>query len=167
MNLVVKRIKQGKNSTLSEIYIDEELFGYGLEDRVRGARVEQSKSIPAGTYTIALYTYGAMHSRYKRRFGYKHSGILRIRGIADNPYAYIHRGKHFGLTNGGLLVGLDSKKDGEGDSFLLKHKVAYEVLYERVLKAMNKGEVTITFLDIVKVKKKKHQEATSKVSLAI
>ena len=154
MNLVVKRIKQGKNSTLSEIYIDEELFGYGLEDRVRGARVEQSKSIPAGTYTIALYTYGAMHSRYKRRFGYKHSGILRIMGIADNPYAYIHAVKHFCMTAGGLLVGLGHKKDGEGDMLLLKHKIAYEMLYNRVVKALDKDEVTVTFLDDVKVKKK-------------
>lgn len=148
MNLIVQRIKQGNNSTLSEIYIGGELFGYGLEDRVRDDRVEETKSIPAGTYTVGLYTYGAIHSRYKRCFGDKHSGMLQIVGVADNPYTYIHKGKHFGLTNGGLLVGLGRKKDGEGDMLLLKHKVAYKMLYKQVVKAMNRSKVTITFLDI-------------------
>lgn len=154
MNLLVKRIKQGKQSTLSEIYIDDELFGYGLEDRVKETRVKETKSIPTGTYTIGLYTYGAMHSSYTRRFGDKHSGMLRIKGIVDQSYTYIHAGKHFCMTAGGLLVGLGHKKDGEGDMLLLKHKIAYEMLYNRVVKALDKDEVTVTFLDDVKVKKK-------------
>lgn len=154
MNLLVKRIKRGKNSTLSEIYIDDELFGYGLEDRVKGNRIEGTKSIPAGSYPLGLYTYGAMHARYKSRFGDSHIGMLRMLGMEDKPYAYIHMGKHFGMTDGGLLVGLEHKKDGEGDMLLLKSKVAYQMLYERVIRTMDKGKVTVTFLDIVKVKTK-------------
>lgn len=38
--MLVKRIRQGNNSTLSEIYVDNMLICYGLEDAVRELKIK-------------------------------------------------------------------------------------------------------------------------------
>ena len=143
MKLTVKRIRQGKNSTLSEIYIDDGFFCYGLEDLVRDEKIKGSTAIPAGTYHLQLNTYGAMNARYKRRFPDMHRGMIEISGIPNFTHVYIHIGNNFGDTSGCLLVGDGYIKDDDGDYILLKSAKAYKRLYSQLVDAVGKGEAEI------------------------
>lgn len=140
MKLTVKRIRQGNNSTLSEIYLNEKFFCYGLEDLVRDEKIRGATAIPAGTYSLRLNTYGAMNARYKRRFPAMHRGMIEISNIPNFSYVYIHIGNNFGDTAGCLLVGDSYRYDDDGDYILLKSAKAYRRVYAMLVDAVAEGE---------------------------
>ena len=140
MKLVVKRIRQGKNSTLSEIYLDGKFFCYGLEDLVRDEKIKGATAIPAGIYPLRLNTYGAMNARYKRKFAKLHRGMIELVDVPDFKYIYIHIGNNFGDTAGCLLVGESYRKDDDGDYNLLRSTKAYKRLYALLVDAVAEGE---------------------------
>lgn len=140
MKLTVKRIRQGDNSTLSEIYLDGEFLCYGLEDLVRDEKIKGATAIPAGAYPLRLNTYGAMNAQYKRRFPDIHRGMIEICDIPNFRYVYIHIGNNFGDTAGCLLVGESYRYDDDGDYILLKSAKAYRRVYAMLVDAVAEGE---------------------------
>lgn len=138
--IVVKRIGQGNNSTLSEIYIDDVLLCYGLEDAVRDVKIKSETAIPAGVYRLAFNTFGAMNAQYKRRFPAVHQGMVEICDIPNYSYVYMHIGNNFADTAGCLLVG-NRWEWVEGDYELRQSKKAYLSLYERLVAMMLKEVV--------------------------
>ncbi|KKX49165.1 DUF5675 family protein, partial [Sphingobacterium sp. IITKGP-BTPF85] len=88
-NVLVQRIRQGKQSTLSHLYIDGEFVCYVLEDAIRDVKIKGETAIPAGRYSLILNTYGAMNARYKRRFPDFHQGMIEIKEIPNYSYVYI------------------------------------------------------------------------------
>ncbi|WP_140937602.1 DUF5675 family protein [Sphingobacterium lumbrici] len=141
MTIVVKRIRQGKESTLSECYLDGRFICYGLEDLVREVKIKGSTAIPAGRYKLRLNIYGGMNARYKRQFTNLHRGMIEISNIPDFSYVYIHIGNNIGDTSGCLLVGDRYKMDNDGDYILEKSAKAYKRLYGLLMDAVAKGEV--------------------------
>ncbi|UXD69387.1 DUF5675 family protein [Sphingobacterium faecium] len=133
--MLVKRIRQGNNSTLSKIYVDDVLLCYGLEDAVREMKIKGETAIPAGRYRLTFNTYGAMNARYKRKFPEIHQGMVEIKGIPNYSYVYMHIGNNIGDTAGCLLVG-ESWELIEGDYELRKSKKAYVSLYKRLIGKM-------------------------------
>ena len=142
MIINVKRIKQGKNSTLSEIYIDDDFFCYGLEDSVRDVKIKGSTAIPSGSYKRGLNTYGAMNARYKRKFPDMHRGMIEAQDIPNFKYVYIHIGNYFSDTEGCLLVG-EYFKFYDGDYAVYDSTKAYRRLYEMLVEAVAKGEAVL------------------------
>lgn len=142
MIINVKRIKQGKNSTLSEIYIDDEFFGYGLEDLVREVKIKGSTAIPAGSYKLEVNTYGGMNAKYKRKFPEIHRGMIEIKDIPNFKYVYIHIGNYYSDTDGCLLVG-EYFKLYHGDYAVYDSTKAYARLYELLVEAVAKGEAVL------------------------
>lgn len=140
--LTVKRVKRGKNSTLSKIYLDGKLLCYGLEDSVRDIKVKGSTAIPTGRYKLGLNTYGAMNARYKRDYPAIHRGMIEIRNIPNYSYVYIHVGNNFSDTAGCLLVGRTFVYDGR-DYELRQSGKAYKKLYELLIGAVMRGEAEI------------------------
>jgi hypothetical protein len=141
-NLLVKRIRQGNNSTLSEIYIDNKFICYGLEDAIREVKIKGETAIPAGKYRIALNTYGAMNARYKRKFPELHLGMVEIKEIPNYSYVYIHIGNNIGDTAGCLLVG-ESWELIEGDYELRRSRKAYLTIYQKLIRLVVKESVLI------------------------
>lgn len=140
--IAVKRIRQGKNSTLSEIYIDDILVCYGLEDAVRDVKIKAETAIPAGTYRLDFNRHGAMNARYKRRFPSVHQGMVEIKEIPNYSYVYIHIGNNIGDTAGCLLVGKTWELI-EGDYELRQSKKAYLSVYRQLVDMMTKEPVLI------------------------
>lgn len=143
MKIQVKRIRQGKNSTLSEVYIDGGFFCYGLEDLVRETKIKGSTAIPAGCYKLGLNRYGGMNARYKRLFPNVHRGMIEIMDIPNFKYVYIHIGNNFGDTAGCLLVGARYREDSDGDYILEKSTKAYTRLYTQLSEAVSRGDVRL------------------------
>lgn len=149
MKIKVKRIKQGNNSTLSEIYIDDEFFGYGLEDLVRDEKIKGATAIPAGTYALGLNTYGAMNARYKRKFPDMHRGMIEIRSIPNFKYVYIHIGNYFSDTEGCLLVG-EYFKLYDGNYAVYDSAKAYVRLYGMLVEVVRQGEVMLEIIEVTR-----------------
>lgn len=140
-NIEVIRQAQGKNSTLSHLYINGEFTCYVLEDSVRDVKIKGSTAIPAGRYRLAFNRYGGMNARYKRRFPDLHRGMIELQNVPNFSYIYIHIGNTFADTEGCLLVGKRMKKLDDGDYEIYKSQKAYKELYARLADSMEQGEV--------------------------
>ncbi|RZF61484.1 DUF5675 family protein [Sphingobacterium corticibacterium] len=144
MEIEVKRSRQGKNSTLSALYIDGEQVCYVLEDSVRDEKIKGSTAIPAGRYKLAFRHYGRMHGRYHRLFPDFHKGMIQLMDVPNFSYIYIHMGNNFSDTAGCLLVGQKVKYFKKQKEYEIRQsRKAYVALYKRLAAAMEKGEVFI------------------------
>ena len=145
MEILVTNSRQGNNSTLSSLFINDEFVCYVLEDSVRDEKIAGSTAIPAGRYKLAFNRYGAMNGRYKRWFPEFHRGMIELTGIPNFSYVYIHMGNNFGDTAGCLLVGKQLKYfKREHEYEIRKSRAAYVALYQRLAKAMEEEEVYLT-----------------------
>ena len=144
MEVYVKRSRQGKNSTLSELYIGGERICYVLEDSVREEKIKGSTAIPAGRYKLAFRRLGGMHSRYQKLFPSFHRGMIQLMDVPNFSYIYIHMGNNFSDTAGCLLVGQKVKYFKKQKEYEIRQsRKAYVALYKRLAAAMEKGEVFI------------------------
>lgn len=144
MKVTIRRIKAGKESTLSKLYIDQSFSCYALEDRIRPLKIKGSTAIPAGTYPLRLNTYGAMNARYAKRFPKLHQGMLQIDAIPNYSYVYFHIGNTIADTAGCILLGEAYSMDADGDYILLKSAKAYKEVYKKLHAAGYRGEATVT-----------------------
>lgn len=148
MEIHVKRVRQGKNSTLSELSIDGEFSCYVLEDSVRDKKIKGSTAIPAGRYRLAFRRYGGMHGRYHRLFPDFHRGMIQLMDVPNFSYIYIHMGNNFSDTSGCLLVGKTVKYFKKQKEYEIRQsRKAYVALYNRLAAAMENGEVYIVISD--------------------
>ena len=148
MEIHVKRIRQGKNSTLSELYVDDEFICYVLEDSVRDEKISGSTAIPAGRYKLAFRRYGGMNGRYKRLFPDFHKGMIQLMDVPNFSYIYIHMGNNFSDTSGCLLVGKTMKYDKDWNEYeIRKSRKAYIPLYKLLAAMMEKNEVYVVISD--------------------
>jgi hypothetical protein len=153
MDLEVLRISSQKDSTngiLFDVTGGKRTFlCYTLEDEHRKEKVAGETRIPNGTYKITLRKVGGFHSRYQKKYGNMHKGMLWVREVPNFEYILIHTGNTDEHTAGCLIVG-DSQQANFGDSngFVGSSTNAYKRIYPPIAKALESGEeVTITYVD--------------------
>ncbi|MGJ1413735.1 DUF5675 family protein [Sphingobacterium multivorum] len=142
MELTLKRVRQGNNSTLSELYINGRFQCYGLEDTVRDVKIKGRTAIPVGTYTLGLNRGGGMNTAYKKRFPDMHQGMIEIRTIPNFSLVYIHIGNTHEDTEGCLLVGTYFHKSND-DWGVYQSADAYKQLYGTIIEQVKIGQVTL------------------------
>ena len=81
MESKIIRVAQGKESTLSQSYINGVFQCYLLEDKIRTKKIPTKTAIPEGTYKLKLNTNGAKNVAYKKAFGKSHNGMIEILGL--------------------------------------------------------------------------------------
>ena len=145
--LNVIRIRQGNNSTLSEIYLDNQFVCYGLEDIPREKKIPGSTCIPFGTYALDFNRNGGMNGNYYDRYPKMHRGMIEIKDIPGFSYVYIHIGNTHKETAGCLLVGTQYVFE-QGDYRLVQSITAYKKLYPLVAALMIIGEVGINIVPL-------------------
>ena len=156
MKLEVLRISSQKDSTSGILFDvtggDRKFLCYTLEDEHRpiSEKVMGETRIPSGTYKITLRTVGGFHSRYSKKYGDMHKGMLWVRDVPGFEYILIHTGNTDEHTAGCLLVGdtqtqnITKSKDG----FIGSSVNAYKRIYPPIAEALDKGkQVTITYID--------------------
>ena len=147
MNLRVVRYKSSDDFTLGML-LDEtdgkRFLCYTLEDEHRETKVKHETRIPAGTYKITLRTVGGFHSRYTKKYGDMHKGMLWVRDVPGFEYILIHTCNTDEHTSGCLLVGSTSDVKG----FVGGSVKAYRKIYPSIAAALENGEeVSITYED--------------------
>ncbi|MDF2515269.1 MAG: hypothetical protein K0R59_565 [Sphingobacterium sp.] len=144
MNMLLRRVRQGKNSTLSELYCNGIFQCYVLEDRIRDVKVKGRTCIPIGKYKLGINYWGDMNTRYKRDFLELHQGMVEIKNVPDFSMVYIHIGNTHADTSGCLLVGRYFHKNKEsGDYEVYQSAQAYKELYRAIIGNVKKGMVTL------------------------
>jgi hypothetical protein len=151
MKLEVLRFSSQKDSTLGllfDVTNGREFMAYTLEDEHRDVKVMHETRIPAGTYRITLRTVGGFHSKYSKRFGELHKGMLWLRDVPNFEYILIHAGNDDDDTSGCLLVGDTQTQNVKSDGFVGSSVNAYKRIYKPIADAIDRGEqVTITYTD--------------------
>jgi hypothetical protein len=153
MKLEVLRFSSQKDSTngiLFDITGGERKFlCYTLEDEHREEKVSGETRVPKGTYDLVLRTVGGFHSRYSKKYGSMHKGMLWVWDVPNFEYILIHTGNSDEHTAGCLIVG-DSQQInfGESNGFVGSSGNAYKRLYPSIAEAIERGDdVTITYTD--------------------
>lgn len=102
-----------EESTIGELYLDDEFYCYTLEDKVQvGEKIEGRTAIPYGEYRVII--------DYSNRFKRHMPHILDVPGFEG---IRIHAGNTSENTKGCILVG-----DSRGSDSIGQSKVAFERL---------------------------------------
>lgn len=132
MRTKIIRVAEGKQSTLSQLYIDDIFQCYLLEDKIRDVKIPKQTAIPKGNYTLRLNTWGGMNAEYRQKFPKLHKGMIEINGLPNFSFVYIHIGNTYRQTAGCPLCGFGFEMIN-GDYQILRSKDAYQMIYPKLL----------------------------------
>lgn len=139
MRTKILRVAEGKQSTLSQLYIDNVFQCYLLEDKIRSIKIPKQTAIPTGNYTLRLNTWGGMNAEYRQKFPKLHKGMIEINGLPNFSFVYIHIGNTYRQTAGCPLCGYGFEFVN-GDYQVLRSKDAYQMIYPKLLQLAQGNE---------------------------
>ena len=143
MRTKILRVAEGKQSTLSQLYIDDVFQCYLLEDKIRSVKIPKQTAIPTGNYTLRLNTWGGMNAEYRQKFPKLHKGMIEINGLPNFSFVYIHIGNTYTHTAGCPLCGFGFELVN-GDYQVLRSKDAYQMIYPKLLQLAQGNENQIS-----------------------
>ena len=126
------RVAEGKQSTLSQLYINGIFQCYLLEDKIREVKIASQTAIPTGIFELKLNTWGAKNVDYKKAFGKLHQGMIEISGLPNFSSVYIHTGNTIKDTAGCPLCGFGFQF-AEGDFQVSQSIAAYKMIYPKLV----------------------------------
>ena len=153
MQLEVLRFSSQKDSTNGILFDvtggERKFLCYTLEDEHREEKVSGETRVPAGTYDLVLRKVGGFHSRYSKKYGSMHKGMLWVWDVPGFEYILIHTGNTDEHTAGCLLVGNSQQANfGSSNGFIGSSVDAYKRIYPPIAEAIERNEkVTITYTD--------------------
>jgi hypothetical protein len=136
MDCKIIRVAQGKNSTLSHLYLNKVFQCYLLEDKIREVKILKETAIPTGTFKLRLNTTGGMNVMYQTLYPGTHKGMIEIYGIANYHNVYIHTGNTIKHTAGCPLCGFGFQFIN-GDYQVIQSKDSYKMIYPKLLAIAN------------------------------
>ena len=136
MKLLLERFYFGDRFTIGRLFVDEEYFGFTLEDQVRekeGVPVTEWKiagetAIPKGLYRVIID-----HSEHFNR------DLPHLLDVPGFDGVRIHPGNTDKDTEGCILVG----RAWSGGDFIHESREAFETLFEKI-KLAESREIEIT-----------------------
>lgn len=134
MKTMIVRVAQGKESTLSHLYIDGIFQCFLLEDKIRQVKIKSKTAIPEGNFRLRLNTWGGMNKTYFQKYGPMHQGMIEIDDLPTFDSVYIHVGNTIEHTAGCPLVGLGYIKKDD-DFQVIQSADAYKLVYPKLLAA--------------------------------
>ena len=134
MKTKIVRVAQGKESTLSHLYIDGIFQCFLLEDKIRQVKIKGRTAIPEGKFQLRLNTWGGMNVSYAQTYPSMHRGMIEIDELPTFDAVYFHTGNRIEHTAGCPLVGL-SYILKDGDYQVLQSRDAYRQVYPKLLAA--------------------------------
>jgi hypothetical protein len=125
MKLKLVRDSSTDDTTIGNLYIENEWFCFTLEDKVREKKIYGETAIPAGTYKVVI----TWSPRFKRQLPL----LVDVPGFDG---IRIHPGNTHKNTEGCILVG----EEVQGE-YLLRSRAAFDRLYALLIKS--KDSITI------------------------
>ncbi|HWK57292.1 MAG TPA: DUF5675 family protein [Parapedobacter sp.] len=138
----IRRVAEGKHSTLSHLYIGGLFCCYLLEDRVREEKVAGMTCIPEGEYGLSLNHWSGMNTRYAKRFPKLHEGMVEITEIPSFQLVFIHIGNYHTETAGCPLTGSYWQRL-DGDYQVMGSEAAYKYVYPLLVEEIQQGNTRL------------------------
>ena len=134
----IRRVAEGKNSTLSHLYIGGIFCCYLLEDSIRDDKIQGITCIPEGEYGLSLNHWSGMNAKYAKRYPKLHEGMVEITEIPGYQLVFIHIGNYHTETAGCPLTG--SYWQRLDDDYQVMHsEAAYKYVYPLLVEQIMKG----------------------------
>lgn len=143
MRTKIIRVAEGKQSTLSQLYINDIFQCYLLEDKIRTVKIPKQTAIPTGNYTLRLNTWGGKNAEYKQKFPKLHKGMIEINRLPNFSFVYIHIGNNYTQTAGCPLCGFGFDFV-DGDYQIVHSKDAYQMIYPKLLALVESDDKNIS-----------------------
>lgn len=140
------RMAQGKNSTLSHLYIGSLFCCYLLEDSIRTAKIFGKTCIPEGEYGLRLNPWAGMNASYSPKYPKLHEGMVEITEIPNYQLVFIHIGNYYTDTAGCPLTGSYWQLI-DGDYQVLHSAAAYKYVYPLLVEEIRKGNDRVVVLN--------------------
>ncbi|SEL09679.1 DUF5675 family protein [Parapedobacter koreensis] len=140
------RVAQGKNSTLSHLYIGGLFACYLLEDSVRKEKIQGLTCIPEGEYLLSLNSWAGMNAKYAPKYPKLHQGMIEITEIPNYQLVFIHIGNYHTQTAGCPLTG-SYWQLLDGDYQVMHSTAAYKYVYPLLVGEIGKGNNRIEVLN--------------------
>ncbi|HCN84430.1 MAG TPA: hypothetical protein DIT07_12535 [Sphingobacteriaceae bacterium] len=140
------RVAQGKNTTLSHLYIHGIFNCYLLEDFIRDIKIPGTTCIPTGSFNLKLNNTAGMNSGYKIRYPDLHQGMVEISGIKTFDLVFVHIGNFNSDTDGCPLVG-HYWNLVNGDYQMCLSAFAYQMIYPKLLKEIRSGNTEVLIIN--------------------
>ena len=145
MRLTHQRAVDLPDETIGILSVEAQPTCWILEDQRQptGVKVPGETRIPAGLYSVRLYTAGRLHDTYRRRWDW-HRGMLELVGVPRFSCVLIHPGNDDDDTRGCLLPGLTACLRPPR---VLSSVDAYTRLYRAVVAPAAAGDLDIAIYD--------------------
>ena len=138
METKIIRVGEGKDSTLSHLYIGGLFCCYLLEDTVREEKIAGQTAIPPGEYGLSLNHWAGMNAKYARRFPQLHEGMVEITEIPNFQLVFFHMGNTHTDTRGCPLTG-SYWELVHGNYRVLGSGAAYQYVYPLLVSEIRRG----------------------------
>ncbi len=138
MTAKIIRVAQGKNSTLSHLYIGGLFRCYLLEDSIREEKIPGLTCIPEGEYELSLNHWAGMNTQYGRNHPKLHQGMVEITEIPNFSLVFFHIGNYHTQTAGCPLTG-SYWQLLDGDYQVLHSAAAYKHVYPLLVEQIEQG----------------------------
>ena len=146
-DLLLKRFKSDRKSTVGSLYVNGLKACYILEDAYNKKKIKGRTRIPAGRYKLGLRKTGGFHSRYEKRFPF-HIGMIQLLDVPNYTFILFHCGNDHEDTDGCLLSGTTFKKTSRNGFTVQASAVAYEKVYPEIAQYLDEGnELWIDIID--------------------
>lgn len=146
IHVYVNRFCFGDDSTLSNLFFQQQWRCFILEDQVRkGDKVQGETAIPYGTFEAELRREGGFHQRYTQRFAddpvIEHIGMIHLLDVPDFTYIQLHPGNTDEETEGCPMTGFNPRKqnDGKNNYNVGRATDAYREVYPPLSKELDRG----------------------------
>lgn len=137
---------QGKQTTLSHLYLQGIFIGYLLEDQIRENKIAGTTCIPEGDFQLRLNENASMNTSYKIRYPKLHQGMIEIANIKTFSDVFIHIGNYHYDTRGCPLVGHYWSLIN-GDYQVNQSAFAYQLIYPILIKEIHAGNTDIQIIN--------------------
>ena len=137
LEIVLTKIAETANSTLSKLEIGGEFICFALEDGYRATKIAGETRIPVGSYKIKPYRAGKFFARYRELWG--HDFVAWLEKVPGFYAILIHAGNTVEDTRGCILVGMQAQYVAGGNFIVLQSRDAYQRLYKRMETALLDG----------------------------
>ena len=145
MKILVDRFFSDHDTTLSNVFVDENWRCFGLEDEYRAEKLAGETRIPAGEYQVRLReVISPMTERYRAKFAW-FDYHLHVQNVPNFEYIYIHIGNTDDHTDGCLLLGQGASTASE--CRVTQSTAAYKDFYKEVHKSAKDNILTIEYRD--------------------
>lgn len=138
VNIKIIRVAEGKNSTLSHLYIGSLFCCYLLEDSIGREKIQGLTCIPEGDYRLRLNSWAGMNAHYAPKYPRLHQGMIEITEIPNYRLVFIHIGNYHTQTAGCPLTGSYWQRL-DGDYQVMHSAAAYKYVYPQLVKEIEQG----------------------------